>query len=90
MGWLTVGNGQDLLFQVEIEGTRIKARYALPAVAKLSSRELEYRTTWAKEREWRVEGWVDADYVALRIGEFFRNLDDFIREGNRVCKIINS
>lgn len=90
VGWLTVSHGQDLLFQIEVKGTRTKARYALPAVAKLPSGELEYRTAWVKEREWLVEGWVDADFAALRIGEFFRNLDEFIREENRVYKIINS
>lgn len=44
VGWLTVSHGQDLLFQVEVIGTHIKARYALPAAAKLPSGELEYRT----------------------------------------------
>lgn len=45
---------------------------------------------WVKEREWRADGWVDADFVALRICEFFRNLDEFIRAENEVYKIVNS
>lgn len=42
VGWLTVSHGRDLLFQVE--GTCVKARYALPTVVQLSSGELEYGT----------------------------------------------
>ena len=90
VGWLTVSHGQDLLFQIEVSGTLIKARYALPVAAKLPSGELKYKTAWVKEREWRAEGWVDADFVALLIGEFFRNLDEFIKAENEVYKIINS
>lgn len=90
VGWLTVSRGRDSLFQVEVEGTRVKARYALPTVVQLSSHELGYGTAWAKERMWHVEGWVDADLAALFIGEFFRNFDEFIKEEDRVYKIINS
>lgn len=39
---------------------------------------------------WRVEVRVDADLVALCIGDFFGNLDEFIKEENKVYKIINS
>ena len=88
--WLTVSYKKDSLFQIEVCGVYVKARYALPVVVELSSGELEYGTSWAVEREWRVGRGVDASDVATNIGFLFNNIEEFLEAEAEVYKTINS
>lgn len=86
--WLTVSAGSDLLFQVEVRGSRVKATYALPAVMELGNGEKEYGTAWANSRCWRVDGWSNIPAVSIGIQKFFDNIEEFCGEEEKVCKAV--
>lgn len=88
VAWLTVSHGRDVLFQIETQGGRVEATYALPAVMERGNGEKEYCTAWANSRRWRVDGWSDVPGVSMKIREFFDNIDEFLEEEAKVCKIL--
>ena len=87
--WLTVKLGLDMLFQIEAQGGRVAARYALPVVVELGNGEKKYGTAWANSRRWCVNGWVDVPSVAADIRKFFDNTNGlFEKEDEKVHKIL--
>lgn len=86
--WLTVKLGLDVLFQIEAQGGRVVARYALPAVMELGNGEKEYGTAWANSRRWRVDAWADVPRVSTEIRGFFGNTDEFLEEEAKVHKAL--
>lgn len=87
--WLTVGLGQDFLFQIETRGSHVKATYALPVAVTTADGTVRYGTAWASSRQWRVDGWSDVTQVSVEIQKFFDNLDEFIEREEKVYKIID-
>ena len=78
--WLTVQLGLDVLFQIEVQGGCVAARYALPAVMERGNGEKFYGTAWAGSRRGRVDGWSDVSSVAADIREFFNDTDGLFEE----------
>lgn len=86
--WLTVSNGQDVLFRIETRGGRVEATYALPTVMEYGDGKRKYGTAWANSYRWNVTSWADVPRVSADINEFFNNIDEFIREEAKVYRAL--
>lgn len=87
VAWLTVSLGQDHLFQIRVQGSRVEALYALPIVVD-DGDSPRYGTAWANSRRWVVTGWADVPGVSADIREFFNNADEFYAEEAKVYEIL--
>ena len=86
--WFTVSLGRDFLFQIEVQGSRVRATCALPAVIELVGGEREFGTKWANSRRWHVGGWSDILRVSAEIQKFFDNEDEYLEAEAKVYKIL--
>jgi hypothetical protein len=87
VAWLTVGLGRDELFEIRVQGSRVEAVYAVPAVVEYGDGKRGYGTAWADSRRWKCD-WVDVPRVSADIREFFNNTDEFLNEAAKVRRIL--
>ena len=86
--WLTVSCDRDYLFRIGVQGSRVEATYALPAVMERGDGGREYGTAWANSRRWNVVGWASVPGISAGIREFFNNEDEFSAEEAEVNRIL--
>lgn len=89
VAWFTVSSDRDRLFQIEVQGSSVRAVYALPAVIELGDGRREFGTEWANSRCWRVGGWSDIPEVSAKIRKFFDNDDEYCREEAKVYEVLD-